>query len=69
MDILKFAFKLLKHGGIFVLRVMGILLPAAFGAFASARARETTEKSHWQKYQEAPYDVMPDGTHYYHDEY
>lgn len=28
MDILKFAFKLLKHGGILVLRVVAILIPA-----------------------------------------
>jgi len=41
MDILKFTFKLLKHGGIFLLRVVGILTPAVVdAAFASAPRRK-----------------------------
>ena len=58
MDILKFAFKLLKHGGIFLLRVLGILLPAVGGALAlGAPGNNKTE--------DAEYGCFPDGTPYY----
>jgi uncharacterized protein (DUF697 family) len=39
MDILNFTFKLLKHGGIFLLRVVGILAPVAGGAIAASVSR------------------------------
>lgn len=35
MDVLQFTFRLLKNGGIFVLRVAGILLPVLGGAIAA----------------------------------
>jgi hypothetical protein len=72
MDILNFTFKLLKHGGIFLLRVVGIVAPVIAGAISSALSKgngETTEKTVWTKYHEAPYEVLPDGSHQYHDEY
>ncbi|PKO29453.1 MAG: hypothetical protein CVU36_12445 [Betaproteobacteria bacterium HGW-Betaproteobacteria-9] len=37
---MEFAFKLIKHSGILVLRVMGVLLPAAFGALASSTSKD-----------------------------
>lgn len=42
MDVLKFVFKLLKHGGIFLLRVIGIALPAVGGSVASAMKQKST---------------------------
>jgi hypothetical protein len=36
MDMLNFVFKLLKHGGIFLLRVVGILAPVAGSAIAAS---------------------------------
>lgn len=39
MDILNFTFKLLKHGGIFLLRVLGVLVPVAGGAIAASVSR------------------------------
>lgn len=47
MDILKFTFKLLKHGGIFLLRVVGILLPAAGEVLTSERGSVKQDTNEW----------------------
>ncbi|WP_157559295.1 hypothetical protein [Hydrogenophaga crassostreae] len=47
MDVLKFAFKLLKHGGIFVLRVVGIFVPVFGSALANTRVHEPSESNEW----------------------
>jgi hypothetical protein len=59
MDALKFTFRLLKHGGIFVLRVAGILLPVADGALALGDGMKRESES------EGQYGCFPDGTPYY----
>lgn len=47
MDVLNFTFKLLKHGGIFLLRVFGILLPAAGAVLSGARGQLHEESNEW----------------------
>jgi hypothetical protein len=59
MDILNFIFKLLKHGGIFLLRVVGILAPALVGAFAAGAPTGRSQTS------DREYGCYPDGTPYY----
>lgn len=68
MDILNFAFRLLKHGSIFLLRLLGIGLGVA-SVVAARSYSQDEEKTPFQKYHEASYEVEPDGSVYYHDEY
>lgn len=59
MDLLKFTFKLLKHAGIFVLRLAVILLPFAGSALALGAGMKRESESDGQ------YGCFPDGTPYY----
>lgn len=71
MDILNFIFKLLKHGGIFLLRVVGILAPVAGGAIAASVSRG--ERNSAPEYSEhdcamaAVNGHLPDGSSCYSD--
>ena len=69
MDILKFAFKLLKHGGIFLLRVLGIVVPAAGGAFAAALSQSNREPEYGEHdcAMAAVNGHFPDGSSCYSD--
>lgn len=64
MDVLKFAFKLLKHGGIFLLRVIGIVVPAVSGSMASAlgRAPSAEVRSDADYRYAASHFFFPDGS-------
>ena len=67
MDILNFTLRLLKHGSIFLLKLLGFSIGVLSGV--PARTRPPEEKSHFQKYQDAPYEVGVDGAVHYYDEY
>lgn len=64
MDVLKFAFKLLKHGSIFFLRVVGIFTPTVVSAFAAGVSGGGANK---QTHDPLQIDLghFPDGTPYY----
>ena len=64
MDILNFIFKLLKHGGIFLLRIVGILVPAVVGMFATSVSRNGVS-SHDKSPQNIDLGYFSDGTPYY----
>jgi hypothetical protein len=64
MDTLKFAFKLLKHGGIFVLRVIGILAPTVVSAFAAGDPSGSATKK-MQDPLQIDLGHFSDGTPYY----
>lgn len=44
---MKFFFKLIKHGGIFLVRVIGIVFPAVAQAFSEGRGVTTSESNEW----------------------
>jgi hypothetical protein len=44
---MKFAFKLIKHGGIFLLRVVGILVPASGGALSPTHRSAKEDPNEW----------------------
>ena len=49
MDILNFAFRLLKHGSIFLLKLVGIGLGAASAVTARSYSQDE-EKTPWEEY-------------------
>lgn len=64
MDILKFAFKLLKHGGIFLLRVVGIFTRVTVDSFA-AGASSSRGSGNTKDPLHVDLGYFPDGTPYY----
>ena len=66
MDVLNFGCKLIKHGGIFLLRVGGIVLPAVAGLAVGGPPQlevSDRDKSEWDHHM----DAMHDNTNLYYD--
>lgn len=64
MNILNFTFKLLKHGGIFLLRAFGILAPVVVDAFATSVSRGGRSPNDKNAHH-VDLGYFPDGTPYY----
>lgn len=64
MDILNFTFKLLKHGGIFLLRAFGILASVVVDAFATSVSRGGRSPNDKNAHH-VDLGYFPDGTPYY----